>query len=71
MSIVLTKEQRALLQRGEAVRVISADNGEEVVVLRGAEYEAIREILEEERSRQAIAKVALQTAAEWAKENPF
>lgn len=71
MSIVLTKEQTELLHRGEVVRVKNPDNGEDVVVLRGSEYDAIREILEDERSRQALADIALQTAAQWAKENPF
>ena len=70
MSIVLTTEQSQSLKRGDPIRVTNPDTGEDVVVLRGTDYEAICEMLEEERARQAIANVAVQTAAHWAQENP-
>ena len=41
MSIVLTTEQSQSLKRGDPIRVTNPDTGEDVVVLRGTDYEAI------------------------------
>jgi hypothetical protein len=59
----LTEAQRRSVLEGEAVRLALPEMGEEVVLLRADAYEEIREILEDERQRRAIAKVALQNVA--------
>jgi hypothetical protein len=67
----LTEQQRRAIQSGEAVRLPAPEIGDDVVVLRAAAYEAIQGHLEAEREKQAIARVALKSAAKWAQENPF
>ena len=48
------------------VRVKVPDLGADIIVLQAAVYDEIREILEDERERKAIAQVALKSAARWA-----
>jgi hypothetical protein len=64
MAIVeLTDAQRQSVLQGEAVRLTLPERGEEIVVMRADAYEEIREILEDERQRLAIAKVAAPNVA--------
>jgi hypothetical protein len=71
MTIKLNTEQQLSLERGEAVSCTDPDTGNELVVLRGVDYRAVAEMLEEERSKCAIARVALQAATRWAQDNPY
>ena len=59
----LTEAQCRSVLQGEAVRLPMPDIGQDVVILRADAYEEIREILEDERERRAIAKVAVRNAA--------
>ena len=52
--IELTEEQRQAVKNGEAVRLPSAEIGEDVVLLRATQYEKIRELLEDEREQRAV-----------------
>ena len=69
--IDLTEEQRQAILKGEAVRIPSPEIGEDLVLLRGALYEKIRELLEEEREKAEWAKLSRKAANRWAQENPF
>ena len=69
--IELTEAQRKAVMKGEPVRVSAPEIGGELVLLSAATYEECREIVEDERARAAIAKVALGTAVQWAQENPY
>jgi hypothetical protein len=60
--IELTDEQRAAVANGEAVRVMAADLGREVVLLRADLFDAIRGLLQEEKERQLIARIAMKNA---------
>ena len=62
MSIELTEEQRQAVLNGVPVRLPAPDLGKDIVLLRADVYEDIRELLEEERQREALARVALRNA---------
>ena len=69
--ITLTPEQQQAVKNGEAVRMPSADLGEDVVLLRAALYEKIRELLDDERERQAVLRYSMKQTAAAARENPY
>lgn len=69
--IELTEQQRQAVKDGEAVRVIAPDIGEEVVLLSAAQYESIRELLEDQREQKTILRYAMTQAAKVAQENPY
>jgi hypothetical protein len=69
--IELTEQQRQAVKNGEAVRVAAPEIGEDVVLLRAAEYESIREFLEDQREQQAVLRYAMKQAAKVAHENPY
>ncbi|MCI0377000.1 MAG: hypothetical protein L0215_05305 [Gemmataceae bacterium] len=71
MPIELTQAQYQAVRRGEPVRLSLPEVGEDVVLLRAAAFDGLKELLEEDQERKAIAATALETAAKWAKENPF
>jgi hypothetical protein len=71
MSIELTEEQRQAVRKGEPVRVPAPEIGEDVVLLRAAVYEEIRELLADEREQQVFRAFARKQAARLAKENPY
>jgi len=71
MSIELTEEQRRAVKQGEPVRIPVPEIGEDVVLLRAAVYEEIRELLEDEREQQVFRAFARKQAAQLAKENPY
>lgn len=56
--IQLTDEQRAAVEKGDAVRVLAPDLGKEVVLLRADLFDTIQELLREENERRIIARIA-------------
>jgi hypothetical protein len=69
--IDLTEEQRQAVKNGEAVRVKDLEIGEEVVLLRATAYDAIRELLADQREQQAVLRYSMKQAARAATENPY
>ena len=69
--IELIDEQRRAVQNGEAVRVPAPEIGEEVVLVRAAQYEHLQELLEDERKQQAVLRYSMKQAAKVARENPY
>ena len=65
MSIQLTPQQQRVLdsQEDNPPRVIDPRTNTSYILLREADYESIRELLEDERRQQAIHAVALRNAA--------
>ena len=65
MSIQLTPQQQKVLdsQEDDPPRVIDPRTNTSYILLREADYESIRELLEDERRQQAIHAVALRNAA--------
>ena len=65
MSIQLTPQQQDALdlQKDRPTRVIDPRTNTSYVLVREADYESIREILEDERHQQAVHAVALRNAA--------
>ena len=65
MSIQLTPQQQRALDSQEDVppRVIDPRNNTAYILVREADYESIRELLEDERRQRAIHAVALRNAA--------
>jgi hypothetical protein len=68
--IELTEQQRQAVINGEAVRVAAPDIGQAVVLLSAAQFESIRELLEDQREQQVVLRYAMRQAAQIAKENP-
>lgn len=69
--IELTEQQRQAVKNGEVVRVAAPEIGEDVVLLRAAQYESIREFLEDQREQQTVLRYAMKQAAKVAQENPY
>jgi hypothetical protein len=69
--IELSEEQRQVVLRGGAVRLMSSEIGEELVLLRGADFARIQAALEDEREKTAWAALARKAATRWSRENPF
>ena len=64
MSIQLTPQQQALdAQKDGPPRVIDPRTNTTYVLIPEMDYEAVRELLEDERRQQAIHAVALRNAA--------
>jgi hypothetical protein len=64
MTIELTPQQLQVLYGGEhrVPRVVDPRNNASYVLVSEAEYETVREVLEDERRQQGIRKVALPNA---------
>jgi PHD/YefM family antitoxin component YafN of YafNO toxin-antitoxin module len=64
MSIELTEQQRRILDevRGEPPRVIVPRTSDAYILVPAADYEAIRESLEEERRQKALRAVGRRNA---------
>jgi PHD/YefM family antitoxin component YafN of YafNO toxin-antitoxin module len=64
MSIELTPQQLQVLDGGQVgvPRVVDPRNNTSYVLVSEAEYEAIRDVLEDERRQRAIRRVALRNA---------
>ncbi|HEV3256652.1 MAG TPA: hypothetical protein VG013_07235 [Gemmataceae bacterium] len=71
MSIQLTLQQQQALdtQGGELPRLIDPRTNAAYVLVAEADYEAVREILDDERRQRAIRAVALRNAADRLEEN--
>jgi hypothetical protein len=65
MNIPLTPQQLQALsaQEGELPRLIDPRDNTPYVLLRELEYEAVREIIEDERQQRGLRAVALRNAA--------
>ena len=64
MPIELTEQQQQALDRlGEVPRVIDPRNRAAYVLVPAADYEVIRELLEDEQRQRAIRAVAVRNAA--------
>ena len=72
MSIRLTEQQQRALDEmhGGPPRLVDPRSNEAYVLLPLAEYEAVREIVEDERRQRAIRAVALRNAGDRAKRAP-
>jgi hypothetical protein len=72
MPIRLTEQQQRALDemRGGPPRLVDPRSNEAYVLLPLAEYEAVREIVEDERRQRAIRAVALRNAGDRAKRAP-
>jgi len=71
MRIELTEEQRQAVRQGEAVRLLVPEIGEEIVLLRATDFEAIRAQLEDAGEQLAIRAYARKQARRLAQENPY
>jgi len=69
--IELTDAQRQAVLNGEAVRVRAPEIGENLVLLRAAQYDRLRELLEDERDQKAVLAYSVKQAARAAQENPY
>lgn len=69
--IELTEQQMQAVKNGEAVRVAVPGMSEDVVLLNAAQYENIRELLEDRREQQTVLRYAMKQAAKVARENPY
>ena len=69
--IELTEQQREAVKNGEAIRISAPEIGEDVVLLRAAQYESIRELQEDRREQQAVMRYAMKQASKVAQENPY
>jgi hypothetical protein len=64
MPIELTEQQQGLIDASGEVptRVVDPRTSETYVLIPARDYEAVREILDDERRQQAIRKVAMRNA---------
>jgi len=69
--IELTEQQRQAVRNGEAIRLLAPEIGEDVVLLRAAQYESMRDLLEDQREQEAVLRYSMKQAAKVAKENPY
>ncbi len=69
--IELTEQQRQAVKNGEAVRISAAELGEDVVLLRAALFDKLRELLEDDCEQQAVLRYSMKQARKLAHENPF
>lgn len=69
--IELTEQERQAVRNGEAIRVAVPEIGEDLILLSAAQYESIRELLEDQREQRTVLHYAMKQAAKIAKENPY
>jgi hypothetical protein len=69
--IELTDQQRQAVKNGEAIRFPAPDIGEDIVLLSAAQYEAMRELLDDQREQEAVLRYSRKQAAKAARDNPF
>lgn len=67
----LTQEQVEALRRGKPVRVASPEIGEDVLLVRASAVGQLQDELEDEREKEAWARLGMQAASAWAEENPY
>ena len=75
MHLDLTEEQQRAVRNGEVVHLPSPELGGTVVLLSAAQYQRLRELLEEEAEEKKMREAWLQAfheaAVSWMKENPY
>ncbi len=69
--IELTEQQRQSVKNGEAIRIAAPEIGEDVVLLRAAQYETMREKLEDQTDQKALLRYSMKQARKVAQENPY
>lgn len=69
--MTLTVEQIESLKRGEPVRLMPPELGENVVVVREAVFHELQGSSDEEAEKASWAKLGEEAAAAWAKDNPY
>lgn len=70
--MIITPEQRRAIEvaGGGPLRLEDPQTGQVYVVLKAEDYEAVRELLEEEREKAAWARLNRKARSAWARENP-
>lgn len=68
--IQLTPDQRQAVTNGDPVRIVEPELGQEVVIVRGDLFESIKDLLQEEKNRQIIAKIGMRNAIGRMEERP-
>jgi hypothetical protein len=68
--IQLSEEQRTTVENGGAIRMLSPEFSTEVVVMRADLFDSVKELLDEERQRQIIARIAMKNAVQRMSEQP-
>ncbi len=65
MSLTLTKEQQAALDAESPIppQIVDPRTNQAYVLIPAAEYESIREIIDDERRQQTIRTIAVRNAA--------
>jgi PHD/YefM family antitoxin component YafN of YafNO toxin-antitoxin module len=69
--IELTEQQRLAVKRGETIRVTTPELGEDVVLMSAAQYESMREALQDKETQQAVLRYSMRQATAAARENPY
>ena len=69
--IDLADQQRQAVRNGEAIRLEAPEIGEDVVLLRAAQYENMCELLDDRREQEAVLRYSMRQAAKVAQENPY
>jgi hypothetical protein len=68
--IELTEQQRQAIRDGEPIELTPTEIGRKIVLLRADAFEEVLEILQEERTRKAMAMVGGRNAAQRTMETP-
>jgi PHD/YefM family antitoxin component YafN of YafNO toxin-antitoxin module len=71
MTIELNEPQLQAVKNGEVVRVAVPELGEDVVLLTAAQYEHMREALDDQHEQEAVLKYSMKQAAKVAQQNPY
>lgn len=71
MSIELTQEQCHAVKQGEPVHLVLPEIGEAVVLIRAAQFESLKELLDDEKEKKAIREAGLRSAVRSMKDNPY
>ena len=69
--IELTEQQRQAVKNGEAIRFAAPEIGEDVVLLRAAEFESMREAAHDQREQRAVLRYSMKQTGKVAQENPY
>jgi hypothetical protein len=68
--IELTDDQLAAVANGDPVRLLATDIGKEVVLLRADLFDTIKDLVDEEKKREIIARIAMKNAVARMNESP-
>ena len=67
----LTPEQIEAVRQGLPVRIAAPEIGEEIVLVRASRFQELQEILDDRQEKAAWAKLGMEAASRWTKENPY